>query len=98
MKKFRFLNRSPLSTCGERVLQVVSKDYIDVERNFIRLMELNSLFSRQHLYLMCTDEESREYFESTMGIRCISLAGFKMRSHEDIWTLRVRVLSCLVSF
>lgn len=102
---------SPNSTCGDWVawitptsapavvMQVVSKDYIDVERNFIRLMEMNSVFTRHDLYLMCADEESLQYFDSTMGIRCISLAGFDdMGSHDNIWKLRVRVLSCLVEW
>eukprot|EP00903_Cladosiphon_okamuranus_P018134 g16688.t1 len=88
----------PPSSAPAIVMQVVSKDYIDVERSFIRSMESNSAFTRQDLYLMCADEESLHYFESTMGIRCISLAGHNVRSHADIWTLRVRVLSCLVEW
>ena len=77
--------------------QVVSKDYIPVERNFIRLMELNSALSRQHLYLVCMDDESLEFFAESMGIRCVPLSGFHLSSNRQLWVLRVRLLSCLVS-
>ena len=68
-----------------------------MERNFIRLMELNSALSRQHLYLVCMDDESVEFFTGSMGIRCIPLSGFHLSSPQAIWTLRVRLVSCLVS-
>lgn len=70
---------------------------MDVERNFIRLMERNSGMTRRHLYLMCMDDESAEFFSSSMGISCVPLEGFDLPTHLDLWILRVRVLSCLVS-
>lgn len=75
----------------------MSRDYIAVETNFIHQMELNSAFTRHDLYLMCMDEESRQYFEFTLGFDCILLAGFNFRSNSDIWKLRIHVMSCLVS-
>lgn len=96
------------ATCGEWaswipprsfpsvVMQVVSKPYADVERNFIRLMEMNSNFTRQHLYLMCMDGGSVPMFAS-LGIRCVPLGTLHLHSHKDIWETRVRVLKCLVN-
>ena len=77
--------------------QVVSKDYMPVERNFIRLMELNSALTRQHLYLMCLDGESFEFFTASMGIRCLPLSRLHLSSTGELWGLRVHVVSCLVS-
>ena len=78
------------------VMQVISKAYVDVERNFIRLMELNSDFTRQNMYLMCLDAASVEIF-SALGIRCVPLGTLKYTSEHDIWKTRVRVVSCLVT-
>ncbi|CAM9426367.1 unnamed protein product [Ectocarpus sp. 12 AP-2014] len=78
------------------VMQVVSKGYIDVECNFIYWMELKTSFTRNDLYLLCLDDHSIHFFESSMGIRCVPLSGFKASSHAEIWVLRVRVLNCLV--
>lgn len=77
------------------VMQVVSKDYLDVEENFIRLMELNSAFTREHLYLMCMDDESVPFFASR-GIRCLPLSTLNLHSHDELWRLRVHVVSCLL--
>lgn len=77
------------------VMQVVSKGFVDVERNFIRLMELNSAFTRQNMYLTCLDSASVEMFAS-LGIRCVPLGALQMSSEHDIWRTRVRVVSCLV--
>lgn len=96
------------STCGEWaswvpprtdpavVLQVVSEDYVDLEKNFIRLMELNSAITRQHLFLMCLDDASVTIFAS-LGIRCVPVAALHTHSHKDVWKTRVRALSCLVT-
>ncbi|CAB1118974.1 unnamed protein product [Ectocarpus sp. CCAP 1310/34] len=78
------------------VMQVVSRHYLELERNFIRLMELNSALTRDHLYLMCMDNVSVHFFESSMNIRCIPLTAFDFPSHAEIWVLRARVVSCLV--
>ena len=77
------------------VMQVISKGFVDVERNFIRLMELNSAFTRQNMYLMCLDTASVESFAS-LGIRCVPLDTLQLSSEQDIWRTRVRVVSCLV--
>ncbi|CAN0015047.1 unnamed protein product, partial [Laminaria digitata] len=77
------------------VMQVISKGFVDVERNFIRLMELNSPFTRQNMYLMCLDTASVESFAS-LGIRCVPLNKLQLSSEHDIWRKRVRVVSCLV--
>lgn len=96
------------STCGEWtswapprtdpavVLQVVSEDYADVEKNFIRLMEINSAFTRQHLFLICLDDASADIFES-LGIRCVPGQSLRSHSHHSMWKIRVRALSCLVT-
>lgn len=95
------------STCGEwaswvpprtdpaLVMQVVSEDYIDLERNFMRLMELNSVFTRHNMYLMCMDNASVDIFAS-LGIRCVPLSALPFNSIHDVWKTRVRALSCLV--
>ncbi|CAM9225444.1 unnamed protein product [Ectocarpus sp. 8 AP-2014] len=59
-------------------------------------MELRTSFTRNHLYLMCLDDDSVHFFESSMGIHCLPLSGLNISSHEQIWVLRVRVVSCLV--
>ncbi|CAM9369289.1 unnamed protein product [Hapterophycus canaliculatus] len=77
--------------------QVVSEDYIPIQRNFIRLMERNSSFNRHNLYLICVDHASQSFFEKHMGVRCVPMSALHLPTHEEIWKLRVRVLSCLVA-
>ena len=77
------------------VMQVVSKNYVDLERNFIRLMGMNSTLTRQHIYLMCLDDASVATFAS-LGIRCVPLDTLHLHTHKDLWMTRVRVLRCLV--
>lgn len=80
------------------VMQVVSKDYLKLQRNFIRLMEKNSDFTRENLYLMCLDDESYRAFHGGMGIRCLPLTSLlRNNNRKQIFTLRVQVVSCLVS-
>lgn len=86
----------PPTTDPAVVMQVVSEDYVDLERNFIRLMELNSAFTRENLYLMCLDDASVSIFEA-LGIRCVPMGTLEMHSHKDLWEIRVRVVSCLVA-
>ena len=76
-------------------MQVVSKDYVDLQRNFIRLIELNSAFTRQHIFLMCLDNASVSLLAS-WGIRRVPLATLNLHTHKDVWKTRVRVLRCLV--
>ena len=76
-------------------MQIVSEDYVDLERNFMRLMELNSVFTRHHLYLMCMDNASVQTFAS-LGIRCVPLDLLPFDSIHDVWKTRIRALSCLV--
>lgn len=78
------------------VMQVVSQGYVDLERNFIRLMELNSAFTRQNLFLMCLDDASVPIF-AHLGIHCVPLGMLTLQTHEDLWKIRVNVLSCLVA-
>ena len=78
------------------VLQVVNEPYADLQRNFIRLMELNSGFTRQNLYLLCLDDASVPIFAS-LGIRCVPLGALKFVTNNDLWKTRVRVVSCLVT-
>ncbi|CAN0395133.1 unnamed protein product [Laminaria digitata] len=78
------------------VMQVVSEDYVDLEKNFIRLMELNSVLTRQHMFLMCLDDASLTIFAS-LGIRCVPVGALRFRSHKDLWKIRVRTVSCLVT-
>lgn len=86
---------APPRTRPAMVLQAVSENYVDLERNFIRLMELNSVFTRHHLFLMCMDDASIRVFAS-LGIRCVPVGGLVLGTIEDIWKMRVRALSCLV--
>lgn len=79
-----YTSRTVMAHC----MQVVSKDYIDVTRNFIRLMERNSALTRHHLFLMCMDDESLVFFEGAMGIRCVPMSAFDLPTHQDIWKLR----------
>lgn len=67
---------------------MVSEGYIDIERNFIRLMERNSGFTRRNIYLMCMDDVSKHFFDSEMGIRCVPMSALELPTHEDIWQLR----------
>ena len=77
------------------IMQVLTKTYVPVEKNFIALMEANSGFSRQNIYLMCLDKESVEAV-ALMEIRCVPLVNFHHEENSDIWKLRVKILSCLV--
>ena len=85
----------PPRTYPALVMQIVSEDYVDLERNFMRLMELNSVFTRHHLYLMCMDNASVQTFAS-LGIRCVPLDLLPFDSIHDVWKTRIRALSCLV--
>ncbi|CAM9760594.1 unnamed protein product [Ectocarpus sp. 12 AP-2014] len=78
------------------VMQVVSGPYVNVESNFIYWMERKTSFTRNHLYLLCLDDDSRHFIESSMGIRCLPLSAFNISQNRQIWILRVRVVSCLV--
>ena len=86
---------APPKTDPAIVMQVVSKDYVDLERNFIRLMELNSGFTRENLYIMCLDDATVPIFAS-LGIRGVPVNKLRVRSHKDVWKTRVRAVSCLV--
>ncbi|CAM9501366.1 unnamed protein product, partial [Ectocarpus fasciculatus] len=78
------------------IFQVVSEDYASVQKNFIANMELHSAFSREHMYLVCLDEESVDIF-GALGIRCVQYGcmGCPM-SRLDVWALRVEVSICLL--
>lgn len=79
------------------VLQVVSKEYLALELNFIRQMELHSTFSRHNLYIICLDETSATFLSIEMGIHCAeSLHGGDGATRQDVWVLRVQVASCLL--
>lgn len=100
-------NSSSSSTCGAFtawvparvvpavVLQVVSDRYIDVQRNFVHLMERNSGFTRENLYLVCMGREALEILVG-YGIRCVPVTQAEHFAKRDIWKLRLRVLRCLL--
>lgn len=79
------------------VLQVLSKEYLEIEQNFVYHMELNSLFTRDSLYLICLDTTSSRSIESTLGIRCVNLEEPQdgwTRAH--VWNVRAKVNRCLL--
>lgn len=78
------------------VFQVLSKEYISIEKNFVYHMELYSSLTRHHLYIVCLDEESAKSIESALGIRCVQLEVSGGWSREHIWMLRVKVNRCLL--
>lgn len=78
------------------VLQLVSAHYVDLERNFVRLMERNSGFTRENLYLMCLDREAFEALRG-FGIRCVPVNDMRDYALHDLWRLRLRVLRCLLA-
>lgn len=59
------------------VVQAISAEYADVERNFITVMEANSRFSRDNLYLLCLDAHSLEVFQA-MEIQCVYVGNQKL--------------------
>lgn len=97
----------PTATCSELmawvpprvkpavVLQLVSRGYWKMQRNFIRLMETNSVFTRQNLYLICMDHESTVAL-GELGIRCMSLEETRNFDHHYLWKLRAHMLSCFL--
>ena len=86
---------APPRTDPAVVMQVVHESFVDMERNFVWLMELNSAFTRHHMYLMCTDDATVSIFAS-LGIRCVPLSALQFKSKADLWKTRIRALSCLV--
>ena len=86
---------APLRTDPAVVMQMVSANFVDMERNFLWLMELNSAFTRHHIYLMCIDDVAVSIFAS-LGIRCVPLSALRFNSSADLWKTRIRALSCLV--
>lgn len=88
------------------IVQVVTNDYIEIERNFIEQMETNSNFVRYHLYALCMDAESVEATK-LMGFQCVPVINWPRNNSSDvdtwksyslIWILRTRALSCLLEF
>lgn len=79
------------------ILQVVSSDYIPVEKNFVHILErLSPIFSRQNIYLVSLDAASAEMAQS-MGMIAAPFQGMgERRSLTLIWKMRVRVIACLV--
>ncbi|CAM9898891.1 unnamed protein product, partial [Ascophyllum nodosum] len=77
------------------ILQVVTEEYIPFEKNFIALMESNSNFSRENIYLLCLDTKSEREI-AQMGFGCVPVADTWEDNLGFVWKLRVRVLSCLV--
>ncbi|CAN0305813.1 unnamed protein product [Ascophyllum nodosum] len=77
------------------IMQVLTETYVPVEKNFIALMEANSGFSRENIYLMCLDKESVEAV-ALMGIRCVPLVNYHHEQNADIWKLRIEIMLCLV--
>lgn len=75
------------------VMQAVTGTYVPVEENFIIHMERVSILNRGDLFVMCLDEEAEQKL-SRLGVTCAPLEGFE--GHRDLWTVRVKVLSCLI--
>ena len=85
----------PPSTEPAIVMQAVSIGFMPMEKNFIRLMEANSRFSRENIYLLCLDEKSELEVEK-MGFHCVSIVNHCEHDIQFVWKLRVKVLSCLL--
>ena len=85
----------PRRTHPAIIMQVVTESYIPVQKNFIALMESNSRFSRDNIFLVCLDDESVEAV-ALMGFDCVPLAGNTSRRFAKVWQLRVKILSCLL--
>lgn len=77
------------------IMQVVTKGYLLVQENFIALLEANSGFTRDNIFLMCLDRIA-EREVAAMGIRCVPMFGQWDGDLSFVWKLRVKVLSCLV--
>lgn len=88
---------APPRTYPAVVMQVVSEYYVDQLRNFITLMERNSVFTRHHMYLVCIDDSSVPIVAS-LGIRCVPLGALRRsRTRPGVWRTRIIILSCLVT-
>lgn len=79
------------------VLQMVNGGYVDIQQNFVRLMEKNSRFTRDNIFLLCVDHESVGAVKA-LGIRCVPMVNMPHRTqgHAVLWKMRVRVLGCLL--
>lgn len=75
------------------VMQAVTASYVLVEENFIIHMEKVSVLNRGDLFVLCLDDKTMKAL-GRLGVTCVPLEGF--RGHKDIWTVRVKVLSCLI--
>lgn len=91
----------PPRTSPAIVMQVVNKKYIEYQTNFINVMEMNSQFTKDNLFLMCLDDESFSTFTS-FGINCVNLENIteglsnEGEKRHKIWETRVEYVSCLV--
>lgn len=74
------------------VLQVVSQSFIDVQKNFMMVMEDRSSFDRENLYLMCLDRKSTAAMKR-VGVTCVPIR--RVSTLRQVWVLRVHVLTCL---
>lgn len=87
------------------LLQVVNKEYLRMQANFLLLMKKNSAWSKEDLFLLCLDKESVSQMATMFGIRCAEVSGVvstkKDKAHgtrrnHQIWNFRSMVLVCLV--
>ena len=85
----------PPRTDPALVMQVVSEDHVKMQLNFMLLMERNSVFTRDNMYLMCMDDASITLIAAA-NIRCVPLSSFPSGTVQDLWRTRIRALSCLV--
>lgn len=69
-------------------MQVVSHDFISVEKNFIILMEKNSGVTRESILLLCLDSLTVRTF-TNLGVRCAPVIG--VMDHRMIYKMRVKV-------
>lgn len=72
----------------------MSKEFIPIQENFILLMEKNSAFSRENLFLLCLDPQSVSVFEN-LGIPCARVTG--VNGHQPIYRMRVKVCTVRLS-
>lgn len=107
----------PNSTCNDVVswlsedasspvlLQLVNREYLRMQGNFLLAMEKHSAFPPENIFLLCTDEDSLSFMSKKFGIRCVKVNGVVatkkdtvLGTHRNyqIWNFRTKVLACLL--
>lgn len=76
------------------LLQVVSEEYLRLQRNFFLVMQRNTAFSTKNIYLVCLDESSKRFIDANFPFRCVRAKG--VPPYPGVWEFRTRVMMCLV--